>query len=89
MIIYVVTMQRNGDSESHNYVIGAWSDLAIAAIEGLSHKLYRANKYEPKIEILTVDNDKKIEEVPYTVFVQYAKMRYPDKFDSHSNIIDT
>ena len=54
-IIYVVTMQRWGDSESHNYVVGAYTDALQAKEAGLAHRAWRGGKYEPSIVEIEVD----------------------------------
>ncbi len=49
MTLYIVQMCRYADNESHSYVIGAYSSLRKALEAGLSHAIFRANKYEPTI----------------------------------------
>lgn len=57
MIIYIVTMQRWGDSESHNYVVGAYTDVLQAKEVGLAHRVWRGGKYEPRIDVIEVDQE--------------------------------
>lgn len=62
MILYIVTMRRWGDDESHNYVLGAFSDQEKALEAGDIERTYRGCKYEPKItecEIDSSDEDKR------------------------------
>lgn len=49
MILYVVTMHRWGDDETHNYVQGVFSSEDDATLCGEAEKAWRGNKYEPKI----------------------------------------
>ncbi|MNQ55258.1 hypothetical protein D3C85_693450 [compost metagenome] len=56
MIVYVVTMQRWGDSESHNYVVGAYTDVLQAKEVGLAHRAWRGGKYEPSITEVEIDS---------------------------------
>lgn len=59
-IVYVVTMQRWGDDESHNYVIGVFSSQEDAFEAGDVERSYRGCKYEPKVIECTLDDfDKK------------------------------
>jgi hypothetical protein len=81
-------MQRYGDNESHNYIIGGYTDLAVAAVEGLAMRLYRDNKYEPKITMIKLDSNETVKDIPKEVFTNYAKMKYPEKFDYKGDIID-
>jgi hypothetical protein len=55
MIIYIVTMQRWGDTESHNYVVGAYTDVLQAKEVGLAYRAWRGGKYEPRIDVIEVD----------------------------------
>ena len=45
MLIYILSMERYGDREGHHYNCGAFTDLAVATIEGLEHERWRADKY--------------------------------------------
>jgi len=47
--VYVVTMHRWGDEESHNYVEGVFTDVGEALKCGDAERSYRGCKYEPKI----------------------------------------
>ena len=53
--LYVVTMHRWGDDESHNYVQGVFSKKAQAQKAGKAEKDYRGGKYEPKISVIILD----------------------------------
>ncbi len=48
-IVYVVTMQRWGDSETHNYVQGVFTSVEEALSCGQAERSFRGGKYEPKI----------------------------------------
>jgi hypothetical protein len=78
-------MRRWGDAESHSYIIGAFSDLAKAFIEGIENKLFRGGKYEPFIEECFVDQNY-VKEVSLTVALQYAKLKHPERFDDRGNL---
>ena len=49
MKIYVVTMQRWGDTETHNYVQGVFTTLEDAELCGKAEKAWRGGKYEANI----------------------------------------
>lgn len=53
--VYVVTMQRWGDSESHNYVQGVFTKKAQAEKCGAAEREYRDGKYEPRITEMILD----------------------------------
>lgn len=55
MNVYVVTMRRWGDCETHNYVLGVYSNYADAVHYGDVEKIWRAGKYEPHIVYKTLD----------------------------------
>ena len=55
MRVYVVTMQRWGDSESHNYVQGVFSSSEAAELCGEAEKAWRGGKYEACVTIHEVD----------------------------------
>lgn len=56
MKVYVVTMHRWGDDESHNYVLGAFTCKEAAAISGDIERTYRGCKYEPKVTECLLDS---------------------------------
>lgn len=58
MIVYVVEMLRWGDSESHSYVSGVYSNLIKALEAGIEHANFRGNKYEPAICMISIDEAK-------------------------------
>lgn len=85
-MIYIVTMLRNGERETHHYIIGAYTDLAQAYIDGIEHgHFHRANKYEPLIQECAIDDDH-IQEVPLTVALNFAKMKFPERFDDRGKL---
>jgi hypothetical protein len=88
MRIFIVTMLRHGNNEGHHYIIGAYTDLAKAYIEGLEHKQHRGGKYEPFIQETIVDGDE-LAEVPIRVAHDYAKLKYPDRFDANDLLIES
>lgn len=49
MKVFVVTMQRWGDKESHNYVQGVFTTLEDAELCGRAEKAWRGGKYEANI----------------------------------------
>jgi hypothetical protein len=87
MRIFIVTMLRYGQKEGHHYLIGTYTDMAKAYIEGLEHKRYRGGKYEPLIQEAIVDGDE-LAEVPIRVAHDYAKLRYPERFDANDLLIE-
>lgn len=54
--VWVVTMRRWGDDESHNYLLGVFSDECKALKAGTKERDYRGCKYEPKLEQVVIDN---------------------------------
>lgn len=55
MKIYVVTMHRWGDDESHNYVLGVFSSQEKALEAGDIERTYRGCKYEYKVTESVID----------------------------------
>jgi len=53
--VFVVTMQRWGDSEKHNYVIGAFSTRKRAEYAGELERWWRGGKYKAKIDEIEID----------------------------------
>lgn len=53
--MYVVTMHRWGDDESHNYVLGVYSTKELALRAGRAEMEHRGMKYEPKITETLLD----------------------------------
>lgn len=53
--VYVVTMQRWGDPETHNYVQGVFTLKEEAEKCGEAEREYRGGKYEPKITEWVLD----------------------------------
>jgi hypothetical protein len=88
MRIFIVTMLRYGNKEGHHYIIGTYADLAKAYIESLEHKQFRGGKYEPLIQETIVDGDE-LAEVPIRVAHDYAKLKYPDRFDANDLLIES
>lgn len=88
MRVYILTMRRWGDPEGHQYVSGVFTDLAECCMEGLEHKLYRGNKYEPYIQETLVDDAfGPILEVSQETALTLAKMKYPTRFDANGHLI--
>jgi len=83
--VYILSMERYGDREGHHYNCGLYSDLAEATIEALAHENLRAGKYEFRIELSQIDGDS-VQEVPREVCINYAKLRFPEKFDDKSRL---
>lgn len=81
MKYYLLTMLRDGDKESHHYTMGLYTDLAEATIRGLNNERYRADRYQMNIQLVEVDSNNLAKEVPRDVCVNYAKLKYPEKFD--------
>lgn len=83
-------MQRWGEDEGHQYVLGAYSDLADAMFEGLIHSDYRAGKYEPKIvETIVANSNGKhhpVIKVSRETALNFAKLKYPEKFDDKGQL---
>ena len=53
--IYVVTMHRWGDDDSHNYVQGAFTRKAQATKAGEAEACYRGGKYAYKVVEVCLD----------------------------------
>ena len=70
MKVYMVTMYRYGDKESHSYPLGVWSDPEIAKMNGNTEVLWRGRKYYFEIvgyELDTPNDLDTIAEVIYTL----------------------
>lgn len=67
MNVYVVTMQRWGDSESHNYIIGVFTNIADAIREADNEFDHRGRgKYIPKIQSFNLNVSSKGIEIPWS-----------------------
>lgn len=56
MIVYVVTMHRWGESETHNYCIGVFTSHEKAVLIGNAEEVWRGRpKYEHRITELVLD----------------------------------
>lgn len=55
MKVFVVTMQRWGDKESHNYVQGVFTTLKDAELCGRAEEAWRGGKYEANITECILD----------------------------------
>lgn len=55
MKVYVVTMYRWGDTESHSYVLGVWSNQELALLHGNLESNFRGGKYDPKVTEWIID----------------------------------
>ncbi len=63
MTVYVVKMNRWGDSESHSYLIGAYSTEELATVAGVAEEDYRGGKYDYEIHPLELDVSRSIEHI--------------------------
>jgi hypothetical protein len=54
--VYVVTMYRWGDQESHSYVVGVFASKLQAEHVAYDEREYRGGKYEGHITEWTLDN---------------------------------
>lgn len=59
MKIYVVTMYRYGDRESHSYVLGVFSEKNIAIHTGLFEEAWRGTKYTCEVLEFVLDSPEK------------------------------
>ena len=84
--LYILSMERSPDREGHHYNCGIYSDLAAATIDGLLNERCRAGKYEMRIEICGCDSDEPTKEVSRQVAIDFAKLKFPEKFDDRSNL---
>ena len=60
MKIYITEMLRWGDTETHHYIVGAFSTREQAELSGDIEKTWRACKYEyrvTEIELDALDDD--------------------------------
>ncbi len=67
MKVYVVTMYRYGEKESHSYIIGAWTDKDIAFQNANTEILWRGHKYYPEIIKVELDRNNDIDYFPEVV----------------------
>lgn len=86
MKVYILSMERYGDREGHHYNTGLFTCLAEACIDGLEHEMFRAGKYEMRIELAEVDSNGPLKEVPREVAINYAVMKFPEKFDDKKRL---
>lgn len=64
MTLYVVTMYRFGNTESHSYLLGVYDELYEAVMNAKGERDYRGGKYEA--QILRVElNQTKIRQLMY------------------------
>ena len=56
-VLYVVRMERWGDPEIHSYNIGVYDCLSKAKAAGNENKIERGGKYEPKIDMFTLNDE--------------------------------
>ncbi len=54
-IVYIIEMLRNGDRETHSYIVGVFSDRKIAEYEAQLHINMRAGKYNAEIHREAID----------------------------------
>jgi hypothetical protein len=55
MKIYVVEMLRWGDTESHHYIVGAFTTRDKAEDAGTSEEYWRGGKYEHRVVEVGLD----------------------------------
>ncbi len=55
MKVYVITMYRWGNHEAHSYVLGVWSNIDTALLQGRIEESYRGGKYSPEVTEWTID----------------------------------
>lgn len=53
--VYVVTMYRGGNTQSHSYVIGVFSNKEVAENCGDLEKAWRGEKYSPMVSEWSID----------------------------------
>lgn len=87
MRTFVVLMSRNEDLEQHTYLDGVYSCLAMACLEGLEHELYRDRKYSPIFFEAELEGGKN-SRVSRQLAIDFAKLKYPHRFDDKNNIIE-
>lgn len=87
--VFVVLMRRWGDNEGHHYIDGVFTCLADAFISGEQHSLFRDKKYIPYFEEQYINSKSgKSFEISYETARDYAKMKYPQKFDDRNQLIE-
>jgi len=61
--MYVLKMNRYGDSEKHSYIVGVYSNFETAEYAGLIEEYWRGGKYTPDCKYLgeldVIDEEKK------------------------------
>lgn len=57
MILYIATMYRWGDEESHSYVLGVFETKELALAAGQSERDWRGGKYEVKVVVRILNDD--------------------------------
>lgn len=67
MKVYIVTMYRYGDKESHNYIIGVYTSKDIAIMNGNTEIIWRGNKYYPEVVEMELDKSNDIDTFPNVV----------------------
>jgi hypothetical protein len=55
MKVFVTTMYRYGDKDSHSYVLGVWSNEKLAWAAGNTESFWRGGKYMPEVTEWTID----------------------------------
>jgi len=87
-LLYILSMEREENREGHHYNLNIHSCLAEAVIEGLEHEQCRAGKYTMRIEASPIGLDGYIKEVPREVCLNYAKLKYPERFDDKMQLVE-
>lgn len=54
-MIYITEMLRWGDTETHHYIVGAYSTMQSAELVGEIEKSWRGGKYDYRIVTVNVD----------------------------------
>ncbi len=74
MKVYIVTMYRYGDKESHNYIIGVYTTKNIAIMNGNVELLCRGYKYYP--EVIETELDKSNDNYIVVTIEQFKNNTY-------------
>ena len=55
MFIYIVEMLRNGNTEKHSYIVGAFTSVKTADMVGEAEEYWRGGKYRKNLIMSKVD----------------------------------
>jgi hypothetical protein len=70
-MIYIVEMLRWGRSDSHHYILGAFSSESAAIKAGRIEEIWCGGRYEPRVQSLVIDRDIDQEKLDYYNNVLY------------------